>query len=58
MAYAFGSSTPREFSFLEGVPQRFRVYDVRIRSPQHHNEPTLTLVHSNPNSTPTFLATS
>ncbi len=43
MSYAFGSSTPREFSYMDHVPLRYRVYDVKLRSRRkNRGEPTLS----------------
>lgn len=43
MPYVFGSSTPREFSYLDHIPAKYRVYNVRMRMSRRstREEPTL-----------------
>lgn len=38
MPYVFGSSTPREFSYMYQVPQKYRVYDAKFRRSRRTKE--------------------
>lgn len=38
MPYVFGSSTPREFSYLDHIPAKYRVYNVKMRSERRSRE--------------------
>lgn len=40
--YVFGSSSPRDLSYLDFLPAKLRVYNTRLRSMREKNEPSLS----------------